>query len=406
MIIKRPDHNYTKYEDKLNFSLAWNLANITVLITVFLSICFFFFDKGLLIPTFGGVIISSFFLFILKVNSNYKIVAFLYALIASSFFITVFLTVTDVLHLVEYVWMFIIVIYAYAMCGKMLGSIILLLNLVGLSLHIWLTLVINIHAVDGTLTSFHLISTILTIASGFLFFGYIVSKQAEIKNNIEKDLNNSNQDLIKTNKIVAAQNKEKEVMLKEIHHRVKNNLQIIISLLRIQYNRNESPELKGILETNVTRINSIAMVHEKMYQSDNLAKINYKEYLNSLVSEIIHGFSFSKKIEYSISSDLDNIGNRTVVPLALIFNELITNSIKHAFENIDQPKIDISISCTSDGKFDLIYTDNGTWKNVAEDYNSLGLELIEVFTEQLEGTMERTFVESETKYHFSLEIID
>ena len=146
MIIKRPNHNYTKYEDKLNFGLAWNLANITVLITVFLSICFFFFDKGLLIPTFGGIIISSFFLFVLKINPNYKIIAFAYALIASLFFTFVFLVVTEVLHLVEYVWMFIIVIYAYAMCGILLGSIILLLNLLGVSLHILFTLVMNILA--------------------------------------------------------------------------------------------------------------------------------------------------------------------------------------------------------------------------------------------------------------------
>ena len=80
-------------------------------------------------------------------------------------------------------------------------------------------------------------------------------------------------------------------MLKEIHHGEKDNLQIIISLLRIQYNMNESPALKDILESNVNRISSIAMVHEKMYHSQNLANIDYKEYLNSLIKEIIQVFN-------------------------------------------------------------------------------------------------------------------
>ena len=264
----------------------------------------------------------------------------------------------------------------------------------------------NIHTIDGTITKFHLISTIITIIFGFISFGFIVNRQAKIKRDIENDLNSLNLNLVKTNKVIAAQNSEKEVMLKEIHHRVKNNLQIIISLLRIQYNRNESPELKNILENNVTRINSIAMVHEKMYQSENLANINYKEYLNSLIAEIIHLFSISTEIKYNVTSNLDNIGNRTVVPLALIFNELITNSLKYAFTDVVKPQIDIVLNKITQTKFGLIYKDNGTWKDVNTDYNSLGTELIEIFTEQLEGKMTRSCIQNETKYEFNLEIID
>jgi two-component sensor histidine kinase len=148
------------------------------------------------------------------------------------------------------------------------------------------------------------------------------------------------------------------------------------------------------------------MVHEKMYQSESLVNIDYKEYLNSLVKDIIDGFSFSKDIKYTVDSNLDNIGNRTVVPLALIFNELITNSVKHAFTNVEVPEININLTHVEGAKFDLVYTDNGTWKTIAEDYSSLGLELIDIFTDQLEGKMERTCAENETKYSFSLEIID
>jgi len=406
MILKRPKHTYSKYEDKLNFGLAWNLANITALITLLLSLGFYLFDEKLFVPTLFGVFISFIFILILKFNSNYKLVSFGYSLVATLFFGSIMLLVPDILHLIEYIWMFVIVIYCYAMCGKILGNVILILNVISLSFHISLTLITNIQTIDGSITDFHLISTIITILLGFLSFGYVINKQTEIKLNIEQNLTNLNTDLVNTNKIVASQNKEKEVMLKEIHHRVKNNLQIIISLLRIQYKRNENPELQAILETNVTRINSIALIHEKMYQSENLANINYKDYLNSLITEIIHGFGFSTKIKYTVTSNLDNIGNRTVVPLALIFNELITNSLKHAFKCVDDPTIDISLKNTGHLKFDLTYTDNGTWKDMSEDYNSLGLELIEIFTEQLEGKMSRTCLPNETKYQFNLEIID
>lgn len=310
------------------------------------------------------------------------------------------------LHISEYIWIFVIIIYSYVISGKRLGNLILALNIISLSLHIWFTLTSNIQTLNGSITNFDLVSTIIIILLGFLFFGYLVNQQIDIKNNIEQNLNNLNFDLLKTNRIVATQNKEKKIMLMEIHHRVKNNLQIIISLLRIQYNRNENPELKGILETNVTRINSIAMIHEKMYQSESLANINYKDYLNSLITVIIEGFNFPNGVKYTITSNLDNIGNRTVVPLALIFNELITNSLKHAFENLDSPKIEIILKNTSHSNFDLTYIDNGTWENVLENYDTLGLELIEIFTEQLEGKMTRTCIKNETKYHFNLEIID
>jgi len=406
MLLKLPKHNYTKYEDQLNFGLAWGLAKITVFISIILSIGFYFFDEILFFPSLTAVCISLFFLLVLKFNSNYKLVAFAYSLVATLFFCLVMLLVPQGIHISEYIWMFVIVVYCYAMCRKKLGNFILVLNIISLSLHIWFTLTTNIHTIDETITSFHLISTIITITLGFLSFGYVINKQAKIKLDIEQNLNNLNNDLVNTNKIVASQNKEKEVMLREIHHRVKNNLQIIISLLRIQYNRNKNPELQSILETNVTRINSIAMVHEKMYQSENLANINYKDYLNSLITEIIHGFGFSTKVKYTVTSNLDNIGNRTVVPLALIFNELITNSLRHAFKCVDDPTIDISLKNTGHLKFDLTYTDNGTWKDVSEDYNSLGLELIEIFTEQLEGEMSRTCLPNETKYQFNLEIID
>ncbi len=382
------------------------MANITVLITLLLSIGFLFFDRKLVSPTLFALFVSIIFLLILKFNSNYKLVVFGYSLIATLFFCIVMLLIPYGLHISEYIWIFVIIIYSYVISGKRLGNLILALNIISLSLHIWFTLTSNIQTLNGSITNFDLVSTIIIILLGFLFFGYLVNQQIDIKNNIEQNLNNLNFDLLKTNRIVATQNKEKKIMLMEIHHRVKNNLQIIISLLRIQYNRNENPELKGILETNVTRINSIAMIHEKMYQSESLANINYKDYLNSLITVIIEGFNFPNGVKYTITSNLDNIGNRTVVPLALIFNELITNSLKHAFENLDSPKIEIILKNTSHSNFDLTYIDNGTWENVLENYDTLGLELIEIFTEQLEGKMTRTCIKNETKYHFNLEIID
>lgn len=220
---------------------------------------------------------------------------------------------------------------------------------------------------------------IIVVAIFLIIFIWAKSLKAEIEKRKEIE-----QKLEQTLEDVNKKSEERKVMLQEIHHRVKNNLQIIISLLRLQ--KNEVDENLGEkLNETISRISSIALVHEKMYNSENLATIKLKEYIENLGSEIISSFSDSKtKPTFSVSSSIDNVELKKLVPLALIINELLTNSLKHGLKNHTNGSIDISFIKEND-ELTMNYTDNGTWVDNSQKTN-FGFSLIETFTEQLDGT--------------------
>ena len=123
--------------------------------------------------------------------------------------------------------------------------------------------------------------------------------------------------MTKQNEIISVQNREKEVMLKEIHHRAKNNLQVITSLLRLQ-----SSELKGEQADTFTEaingVKSMALIHEQMYQSDMISNFDLKSYLTALTNDLISTYSVKMPIELNIESDIRHIGSKSIVPISLM----------------------------------------------------------------------------------------
>ena len=180
---------------------------------------------------------------------------------------------------------------------------------------------------------------------------------------------------------------EKKILLQEIHHRVKNNLQIVSSLLSLQAKISKSPETAEILLSNQDRINSMAMVHELLYRSDKFKNIHFRKYIENLLTSISN--SILDKTRMNIVSEISDIKINidTVVPCGLIVNELISNAIKHAF--IGRDKGTISIKAHHDeNQLTLVIEDNGI--GLPADYqeksqNSLGLQLVEILTDQLDG---------------------
>jgi two-component system sensor kinase len=184
---------------------------------------------------------------------------------------------------------------------------------------------------------------------------------------------------------------EKEVLLREIHHRVKNNLQIISSLINLQSKRLDDDEVLYIFKKNQNRIHSMAMVHEKLYQSENLTQINLSEYIQDLVRAIYRSYDLSTSdIMINIDENEILIDINTAIPLGLIINELVNNSLKHAFPNGDHGMIEVQL--TKDGnRLNVIYSDNGVGlpQNMDLDKtNTLGLKLIKILTEQMNGQVD------------------
>ena len=189
---------------------------------------------------------------------------------------------------------------------------------------------------------------------------------------------------------IKASLEEKELLLRELHHRVKNNLQIILSLINLQSNGIKNPEDLEIFRESQSRVKSMAIIHEKLYQSADFASINFEGYIKSLVSYLLSYYS-TNSIQAEIDVENDIVLNMdTAVPCGLIINELVTNSIKFAFTGRTARKIYIKLHSV-DGFYTLIVGDNGIGlppELDLENPQKLGLQLVNTLTDQLEGKID------------------
>jgi PAS domain S-box-containing protein len=184
---------------------------------------------------------------------------------------------------------------------------------------------------------------------------------------------------------------EKELLLKEIHHRVKNNMQIISSLLNLQSGYLKDKEAADALKESQARIVSMAMIHENLYRSDNLSGINFENYINHLIRNLFHTYNVSmEKIKFNILANDVFLNIDTAIPCGLMINELVTNSIKHAFPEGTSGEITIEMEQDQD-QYHLKISDNGIGLPQNLDINkspTLGLLLVNSLVGQLEGSME------------------
>lgn len=186
-------------------------------------------------------------------------------------------------------------------------------------------------------------------------------------------------------KLVASL-KEKEILLKEIHHRVKNNMQIISSLLHLQANRLKNLEAAEALKQCQNRIRAMALVHERLYREENLARIDFKEYADQLLVHLFQSFlPGSKDISFSLQVDAPFLTIDIAIPLGLITTELVTNSLKHAFAPGQAGEVFVSLK-KEENSLVLKISDNG--KGLPEDIpEKFGLEIVRLLTAQLSGAL-------------------
>jgi two-component sensor histidine kinase len=181
--------------------------------------------------------------------------------------------------------------------------------------------------------------------------------------------------------------KEKEILLKEVHHRVKNNMQVIISLLKLQAEHIKNPELLQIFKSSQNRIMAMALVHEKLYISKNFAEINMHDYFHSLARYLIIQYS-SHHIHCEIETNDTFLNANIAIPVGLIFNEIISNSLKHAFTETKKGNIKVFLHKNSD-LYLLMISDDGIGFSTKESSKKihLGLELTNSLVAQLEGSL-------------------
>lgn len=194
--------------------------------------------------------------------------------------------------------------------------------------------------------------------------------------------------------------KEKETLLQEVHHRVKNNLQIISSLLNLQSTYLKDDESKSVLKESQNRIKSMSFIHESLYMNKNFSSVDLKEYVKGLSSSLLYSYCLNpERMEIQIDVDELTLNLDQAIPCGLIINELVSNTFKHAYPDGAEGKLVIRIK-EKEGRMAIMISDDGV--GIPENWNpeeseSLGIQLVYTLTEQLDGDIEFSG-EKGTKY--------
>jgi two-component sensor histidine kinase len=189
---------------------------------------------------------------------------------------------------------------------------------------------------------------------------------------------------------VRQRTEELELLLREIHHRIKNNLNVVESLLRIQLGNFSDARIHKALQESIDRIKSIALVHKYLYRSHTLASIDFKSFIQDFVDEISR--TYSSGLHISIIPDMENVPVHidSALPVSLIINELVTNALKYAFPDGQRGVIHIGMTRKDNDMLELTVSDNGVGLPDGFDLNrgeSLGMQLVQGLTSQLKGEL-------------------
>ena len=187
--------------------------------------------------------------------------------------------------------------------------------------------------------------------------------------------------------------KDKEILLQEVHHRVRNNLSIISSLLMLQLDQEKDERIRNAILKVQKRIMVMALLFDQLYQEETIGSINVNEYFHKMVNFILNSDENYSGIKINIDVIETMFTIETMFPLSLIVNEILSNSLTHAFKDISEPTIDISLQTVKDNSFELIINDNGIGfasdiNILSDDIASTGFTLITSLTDQLQGKIE------------------
>ncbi len=208
---------------------------------------------------------------------------------------------------------------------------------------------------------------------------------------INQELSAANAQLKASETKLMAANRDKEILLKEIHHRVKNNLQVVSSLLKLQLAHIQDEQARQLLGECQNRIKSIAIVHEKLYQAPNLAEVNVGEYIQSLTKHLFRAFLVDpESVSVKIEAGEVVLGIDKAIPCSLLINELVSNSLKYAFARCHRGEISIKLQAAPGARYLLEVADSGCGIPAHVDIRNtatLGMQLVMTFVEQLNGTI-------------------
>jgi len=196
---------------------------------------------------------------------------------------------------------------------------------------------------------------------------------------------------VKNMKAIESSLAENEILLKEVHHRVKNNMQLIISLFRLQMKSLSDDNVREVFRDSLNRVYSMALIHEKLYRSDNMADVDFSDYIQGLTRNLFLSYGVSARVRLVLDIEEVNLNINTAIPLGLIVNEMISNSLKYAFPDGEKGTIKIILKKRNDSEFILSVSDEGIGfpENLdIENIESMGMQLIQTLSKQLRAKLE------------------
>ncbi len=385
MSIFTPDTSTIKdfYQRGL-YLLAWRVCLAFTVVFIFLGGVYSVTNASGIIPVIAVLSVTFFGFYYLKKTKNTRIVFWIFAIGGSLISGVAMSTMNEYTHYVDFLWLTCCILIAFIGLGSKEGLIFIFLN--SISIFIFFFFALNNHIeVLSHRTVIENIGDFVEVLFAFFIIAYLLHQFVKMQRHAENKLIATNKSLEIQNKLNQTKSLENETLLKEIHHRVKNNLQIIISLLRMQSQDMKTEEGKEHFKEAINRIMTMSLIHEKLYAEKELSKINLQSYIEELTLEIVNAFTIADKdIKLFIKTDVKQINLNTIVPLGLLINELVSNSIKHGLKGVEHGEIRINIS-RKDNQYQFSYYDNGTWKEAAADKSSFGVELIDILTEQMNG---------------------
>jgi two-component sensor histidine kinase len=350
----------------------------------------------------AGFVICSFSFVYTIATKNHQLVYWTFSILGVNLVGFAMNFLPSVTHFGDFIWMFSAIALAFYGLPRWVAY-----SLLGLSIfYIGCFTFINVNEGIETLKprdDFQKFSLFMELVAGVSSGIYIVFLMTKFSKFSEQAILKTNVELRKQNEKIKAQDEEKSTLVKEVHHRVKNNLQIISSLLRMQSHEIENEEARKHFKEAVNRVMTMALIHQKLYQGESLSDVKLKEYFEELAFDLLTVYSTDKNIKIDFNVAIDQIGLKSIVPIGLIFNELISNSLKHAFNNQTNGSVNVEF-LRNEKRYTMTYFDSGSWKS--EDATGFGLELIDTLTQQLEGRFDLVRNENGSTYTFYFENLD
>jgi two-component system, sensor histidine kinase PdtaS len=390
-----PRTDYTNFYDTARFNLTWKMNIFMFLANIPFVITAVFFPLEVFLSVLFGWLVPFVYLIILYTTRKYKVLAAVYVALGTiSTGLLMNFVATD-FHVVELTYMVMIALYAFITLGKTAGILSSAGHCCWVIFYFAFTInhdILRSEVMDNT----QLIWGSAQFLLAFSMVGFLILEFVNMNRYAEEKYMRSNHELQRTVSGSDLRDREKTVMLQEIHHRVKNNLQVVTSLLRLQSHEIRDERAQEQFDDAISRVIAMSMIHEKMYQTQDFSSLNLEEYLTALSSDLIDSYAVQKPVNVVVESSLNRVSNKSVVPLSLLFNELISNSLKHAFINSEKGEIKIKIKQSAD-KVEVRYSDNGVWVE-KKSGPSFGTELIEILTDQMAGELIRKSNENGTVY--------